>query len=510
MAVTSLRRKLTFGAVLCLLLVPGHRPLEQALPHAEAIRTPLEDVQGLRTRTVSVATDHSQVGYRYPMLGGGHPLTVQARTLMARRQTDFLERLPQKGTPELHQDVTILAASSEVLGARLTATTSSGPNRDFAPSTLWYDADSDQVLPWTSLFRDEEAIEQAHLALARMLEEGYDIPAQRLPGLIGEVALRHPPLADDVPTPGPTPDTASEDGSDLADPEQAREAARHWAGSPLEDLAFSTDAGLAVPMNPSHVPQAGHVKEVLVPVEPEDTEALLSELGRKARDAALSGNDTDDLPTSGGPDSPGHTLDCARLKCVALTFDDGPGEYTDDLLDILAEYDAHATFYVLGSMVTEFPETVERMATEGHELGNHTWKHDDLAEMTGKQVEKDITRTDEAVREVTGTDPTTIRPPYGSLNAKVRRSVDRPLVMWDVDTMDWQSREAEDVSEHALSQISPGSVVLLHDIHETSVQAVPAVLAELHRQGYHFVTVTDVFGEPGLKPGEVYTDARPS
>lgn len=506
MAVTSLRRKLTFGAALCLLLIPGHRPLEQALPYAEAIRTPPEDVEGLRTQTVTVTTDHSQVSYRYPTLGGGHPLTVQARTLMAQRQTAFLERLPQKGTPELHQDVTILAASPRVLGARLTATTSTGRDQDLDSSTLWYDADSDRVLPWTSLFRDEEAIAQAHLALARTLGESYDMPARRLPGLIGEVALGHPPQAEDAPS----PDTASESGPDLADPERAREAARRWAGSPLEDVAFSTDAGLAVRMDPSHVPEAGRVTEVLVPVDPEDTEPLLSELGRKARDAALAGNDTDDLPTSGEPGSPGRTLDCARLKCVALTFDDGPGEHTDDLLDVLAEYDAHATFYVLGSMVTEFPATVERMATEGHELGNHTWKHDDLAEMTGEEVEEDLARTDEAVREVTGSDPPTIRPPYGSLNATVRRSVDRPLILWDVDTMDWQSREAEDISEHALAQTSPGSVVLLHDIHQTSVQAVPAVLAGLHRQGYHFVTVTDVFAGAALEPGEVYTDARPS
>ncbi|MFD6948696.1 polysaccharide deacetylase [Nocardiopsis sp. TSRI0078] len=521
MALTSLRRTISVCAALGLLLVPGCHAVEQALPYAEAVRTSPDDMAGLQARTVTVDTDHSVVSYRYPMLGGAHPLTVETRTRMARRQTAFLEELPDRGTPELHQDATILAASPHLVGARLTATTSAGRDRTFEASTLWYDAESGEVLPWTSLFRDEEAIQQAHLALAEVLEEGYNLPPQQLPGLVGEVARgegaedgatarAENPDSSAPPLDGPPGEEGGEDeGPGLSDPERAHEAAQRWAGSPLQDLAFSTAGGLAVRMDPADVPAAGRVDEVLVPVAPEDTEGLLSELGYQAREAALSGNNADDdLPLGEELSAQGHTLDCARLKCVALTFDDGPGEHTDALLDILDEYDARATFYVLGSLVEEFPDPMRRMAEEGHELGNHTWKHDDLARMSGTEIRKDIKRTNEAVRELTGSLPRTIRPPYGSLDGTVRRSVDQPFVLWDVDTLDWKNRDSDAVSGHALDHTVPGSVVLFHDIHETSVQAVPAVLAGLHRQGYHFVTVTDIFGDSGLEPGDVYTDAR--
>ncbi|WP_017569117.1 polysaccharide deacetylase family protein [Nocardiopsis halotolerans] len=519
-AVTSLRRKLSVSAVLALLLLSGCHTVEEQPPHAEALRTPPEDVPGMRARTMAVTTEHSVVSYRFPLLGGGHPLTVETRTAMAARQTAFLERLSGEGTPELHQDATILAASPEVVGVRLTATTSSGGEETFEARTLWYDDESGQILPWTSLFRDEKAIEQAHLALAEVLEEGYGMPGRQLPGIVGEVAggdRKAPGNDTENAAASPSADTApSGDGEPeplgLSDPERAREAAQRWTGSPLEDLAFSTAGGLAVRMDPSQVPGSGRTDEVLLPVSAADTEDLLSGLGYRAREAALNdGGLDDDLPLGepgDGLSDQGRTLDCQRLRCVALTFDDGPGEHTDELLDTLEEYDARATFYVLGSLVDDFPALMERMAEEGHEVGNHTWKHGDLAEMSGEEIEEDIGRTNEAVREVTGSDPPTIRPPYGSLDETVRETVDQPLILWDVDTLDWKNRDTGAVSSYALEHTVPGSVVLFHDIHESSVKAVPDVLAGLHRRGYHFVTVTDVFPAQVLEPGGVYTDAR--
>lgn len=496
---------------MALLLIPGSHTVEQALPHAEAVRTPPEEVAGLRTPTVAVTTDSSAVSYRYPQLGDGHPLTVRARTSMAERQSAFLENLPERGTPELHQDVSVLAASPEVLGARLTATTTSGSRETFEASTLWYDASSGQVLPWTALFRDEQAIEQAHLALADVLREDYHMPPEQLPDPLREVAMDASRDGGEEAGRGAGQET-QETGPELwAEPEAAREAALRWEGSPLEDVAFSTEGGLAVRMDSDQLPSAGQVSEVLVPVEPADAEPTFSDLGTRARDAALEGGGLgDDLPLTGQPGAPGHSLDCERLKCVALTFDDGPGEYTDELLDTLDDYDAQATFYLLGSLVGEFPEAVERMAAEGHEVGNHTWEHGDLATMSGAEVTEDVARTNAAIRGVLGTEPRTVRPPYGSLNDTVRQAVDQPLILWDVDTLDWQSLDAGAVSEQALTHAVPGSVVLFHDIHQSSVQAIPSVLEQLHQQGYHFVTVGDMFGGAGLEPGRVYTDARPS
>ncbi|WP_053617550.1 polysaccharide deacetylase family protein [Nocardiopsis sp. NRRL B-16309] len=204
---------------------------------------------------------------------------------------------------------------------------------------------------------------------------------------------------------------------------------------------------------------------------------------------------------SGGP------LDCAQLKCVALTFDDGPGEHTDELLDTLAGYDAQATFYVLGSKVAGNTGTLQRMVEEGHEIGNHSWDHADLATLSAGAVEKDMERTNEAIREATGTEPVTMRPPYGSLDDTARSAIDQPMVLWDVDTLDWQSRDADAVTDVTLDETAPGSVVLYHDIHESTVEAVPEVLKGLHRQGYHFVTVDELFADT-MKPGDLYTDAR--
>ena len=206
-------------------------------------------------------------------------------------------------------------------------------------------------------------------------------------------------------------------------------------------------------------------------------------------------------PSDGAPD-------CTEVKCVALTFDDGPGQYTDELLDVLYEHDAKATFYVLGSKVDHFKGEVKRMAKEGHEVGNHTWDHDDLATLSAEQIKDDLTRTDEAIAEITGEEPATMRPPYGSLNDTAREAIDHPMLLWDVDTLDWQNRDADKILDITLDETDDGSVVLFHDIHETSVDAIPDVLDELADQEYHFVTVSDLF-EDDLESGTAYSDARP-
>ena len=518
---TSLRRKLSVTAAVGLLLAPGCQGLEEEAPApTDAIRVPLDSFAGVAVESMTIEAGHSTVSYSYPRVAASHPLMSEMRTQMAERRTEFLEALPDKGSPELRQDASFLAVSPQVVGARITSEVSSGVQEDAQNRTLWYDASSQEVLPWTSLFTDEAALEQAHLAVARVLQEEYDVPLQQLPGLLGEVASRadgaqateEAAAEEDGSSSGGNQEVSSpeEESRDLSDPEQAAEVAQDWAGSPLEDLAFSAAGGLAVNMAPGEVPQDSGGEEVVLSVEAEPVEGFISELGFTARDAALGNHSEDgaEFPLQDSLPEEGIGMDCARLKCVALTFDDGPGEHTGRLMDILAEYDARATFYVLGRLVGEFPEVLQRMDAEGHELGNHTWKHDDLADMSAEQVRADITRTNEAVREVTGSEPPTIRPPYGSLNDTVSGAVEQPLILWDVDTQDWQSRDSDKVADHALTHSETGSVVLFHDVHEQSVEAVPEVLEGLHEQGYHFVTVTDLFGAGGMDSGEVLTDAR--
>ncbi|MEU3306541.1 polysaccharide deacetylase family protein [Nocardiopsis sp. NPDC055551] len=199
--------------------------------------------------------------------------------------------------------------------------------------------------------------------------------------------------------------------------------------------------------------------------------------------------------------------DCADVKCVALTFDDGPGEHTDELLDILDENDAKATFYVLGSKLDSHTEEVERMVREDHEVGNHTWDHADLATLSASKIKDDLQRTDKAIKDVTGQTPTTMRPPYGSLSDTARETIDKPMLLWDVDTLDWQHRDPETTVDIAEEETDEGSVLLFHDIHETTVEAIPDVLETLSEDGYEFVTVDEMMGSE-VEAGTAYSDAR--
>lgn len=201
------------------------------------------------------------------------------------------------------------------------------------------------------------------------------------------------------------------------------------------------------------------------------------------------------------------TPDCDNVKCVALTFDDGPGRYTDELLDILDENDAKATFYLLGSKLDSYTAEVERMVDEDHEVGNHTWDHADLADLSAGEIKEDLDRTDKAIKDVTGQMPTTMRPPYGSLSDTARETIDKPMLLWDVDTLDWQHRDPETTVDIAAEETDEGSVLLFHDIHETTVDAIPDVLDTLSEDGYEFVTVDEMMGSE-VESGSAYSDAR--
>ncbi|MBG0817839.1 polysaccharide deacetylase family protein [Planomonospora sp. ID82291] len=192
--------------------------------------------------------------------------------------------------------------------------------------------------------------------------------------------------------------------------------------------------------------------------------------------------------------------------CVALTFDDGPGRHTGTLLRHLAEYRARATFYVVGRNVAEHPGAVRRMVEAGHEIGNHTWSHPDLTRLPAAAIRTQLARTDRAVEKAAGVTPATVRPPYGAHDAAVRRRIGRPVVLWSVDTEDWRHRDRSAVARRAVRAVDPGDVILFHDIHPTTVKAIPQVLKRLSARGYRFVTVTELFG--GKPPRLAYRGPR--
>ncbi|MEU8802539.1 polysaccharide deacetylase family protein [Spirillospora sp. NPDC048819] len=202
--------------------------------------------------------------------------------------------------------------------------------------------------------------------------------------------------------------------------------------------------------------------------------------------------------------------DCTRVKCLALTFDDGPAESTGELLDILASRNVKATFFLIGENAAKYPGLVRREHEAGHEVADHSYTHADLGRASKKKIISELTRTQEAIRRASGVTPDLLRPPYGSTSERLTRIARRmgmAQILWTVDPLDWRHRDTEDIERRVLESVKPGHIVLLHDIHSTTVRAVPEIIDRLAAKGYVFVTVSELFGGK-LAPGEEYTQSN--
>ena len=190
-------------------------------------------------------------------------------------------------------------------------------------------------------------------------------------------------------------------------------------------------------------------------------------------------------------------------KVIALTFDDGPGPHTAHLLDILDQYGAKATFFLIGSKVSSQANVVHNIQARGHQLGNHSWSHPELPKLPVDQIAGEIDRTNDAIKQATGVTPAILRPPYGAVNGAVLEQLrlrGMSSILWSVDTRDWADRNSDIVCSRAVAGARPGAIILMHDIHQTSVGAVPCILSALKQQGYSFVTVQGLLGNttPGV------------
>lgn len=187
---------------------------------------------------------------------------------------------------------------------------------------------------------------------------------------------------------------------------------------------------------------------------------------------------------------------------IALTFDDGPGEYTDQLLDCLEENNAHATFFMLGQNVSGWESTVQRMADIGCELGNHSWDHPEatLQGISDEAVIEEFQKTDEALMKACGQKATVARAPYGAADQREFDLVQKPFFMWSLDTEDWRKMNVEaDVDAIMNGDLTDGSIILMHDIHEPSVQAAIQVIPQLVEKGYKLMTVSELAKAKGVE-----------
>lgn len=192
---------------------------------------------------------------------------------------------------------------------------------------------------------------------------------------------------------------------------------------------------------------------------------------------------------------------------VALTFDDGPGQYTDKLLDCLEENGARATFYMLGQNVEKYPDTVKRMEELGMELSNHTYDHKDLTKLTSSQITEEIEKTNSLIQNAAGRAPDTLRPPGGTYNESVQDLAGMPIIKWSIDTKDWKTKSEDQTYQCVIDNVQDGSIVLMHDIHEWSVDAALRLIPDLMEKGYKLVTVQELAEAKGitLENGKVYT-----
>lgn len=197
---------------------------------------------------------------------------------------------------------------------------------------------------------------------------------------------------------------------------------------------------------------------------------------------------------------------------IALTFDDGPQKtYTIQILDALKKYDAKATFFVVGERVESHSGILLRMKNEGHQIGNHTWDHKKLHRLSDTDIREQIDSSNKEIFAITGELPRVLRPPNGIHTKRVTSVAHQPIIMWSVDTFDWLYRNADHTIAKVTESTKTGSIILMHDLYQSSSNAVPAILERLSARGFEFVTVDELLGfdeNPGVAiPGKVYYKA---
>lgn len=199
-------------------------------------------------------------------------------------------------------------------------------------------------------------------------------------------------------------------------------------------------------------------------------------------------------------------------KLIALTFDDGPSQYTPALLDGLAARGAHVSFFVQGINGGKYPSTVRRAWLEGHQICSHTYSHPQLTQLSAAQIHEQLDKADTILDSALGFDQSyLLRPPYGAYNQAVLNTAGVPCFYWSVDTRDWESRNADAAYNEFIKAARDGSIVLMHDVYSTTVTAALRAVDTLQAQGYTFVTLSELFYRRGvtLSAGSIYRSAYP-
>lgn len=201
-----------------------------------------------------------------------------------------------------------------------------------------------------------------------------------------------------------------------------------------------------------------------------------------------------------------------KEKAVALTFDDGPSRDNDGtILETLQANGAHATFFVLGNRARVDGDIMQMILDAGCEIASHSWDHPQLSKIKWKKAKSQIDRTDRIVAKLlNGYQISLLRPPYGSISKTMRKKVKKPMILWSLDTEDWKSRNAKKVFNRVKKEVKDGDIILMHDIHPETAEAVKKIVPWLSEQGYDMLTVTELMARKGktMEGGKAYLDAN--
>lgn len=191
---------------------------------------------------------------------------------------------------------------------------------------------------------------------------------------------------------------------------------------------------------------------------------------------------------------------------IALTYDDGPSKYTQELLDVLKENNSTATFFVLGLQVQKNKEVIPLIIENGNQIGNHSYDHSRLTTLGDEELYNQINNTDNLVYEAALYKPYVMRPPYGSTSEELNEKLLKPIIKWSIDTRDWESRNSEAIAKHILDNVKDGDIILMHDIYESTLEASKTVIPELIERGYQLVTVSEMseYRDVILQAGKSY------
>ncbi|MCI5882835.1 MAG: polysaccharide deacetylase family protein [Clostridiales bacterium] len=199
-------------------------------------------------------------------------------------------------------------------------------------------------------------------------------------------------------------------------------------------------------------------------------------------------------------------------KAVALTFDDGPSRDNDGkIIETLQANGAHATFFVLGNRARVDGDIMQMITGAGCEIASHSWDHPQLSKIKWKKVKSQLKRTDDIVAKLlNGYQITLLRPPYGSISKTMRKKIDKPMILWSLDTLDWKTRNAKKIFNGVKKEVKDGDIILMHDIHPETAEALTKIVPWLSEQGYDMLTVSELMERKGkkLEAGKAYLDAN--